>query len=485
MKSTIMLLLSLLLISGFYSCKKFDQFQSDPNRTTESTPDLLLTTIEQTVFNEVSTGAALASRQLVFTDGVASQQYYGWQRGSFDDYNNLRQVIRMETEAKRLEKPLYLGIAKFFRAYLGLRLTLTFGDVPYYSALKGDSGIYTSQYDPQEQIFSQMLNDLDEANNILSNTVDLIQGDIIYSGDILKWRKLVNTFALRVLMNLSEKEGNSSIDMKQRFAAIVNDPAKYPLFTSNDDNAQLTFYDLQLNRYPHYNNNEMQTAYYMEESFVDTLKKLKDPRLFRIASKAPVSSALPDNDFNAYGGLNGSAPISDNTARAVAGEASKIKPRYYNDPVNEPSIAVSFSELQFLLAEAVLRGWITGDAETYYKNGIRASMEFYGISSGDIDTYLSQPEVGFQAGSELQSIITQKYIASFMNSGWLPFFEQRRTGFPEFDVSGGGVLNENRIPKRWMYPETELQLNETEVKAGIARQFPQGDDVNELMWLLK
>jgi hypothetical protein len=62
---------------------------------------------------------------------------------------------------------------------------------------------------------------------------------------------------------------------------------------------------------------------------------------------------------------------------------------------------------------------------------------------------------------------------------------QLQTGFPVFDVSGGGVLNDNRIPKRWMYPESELQLNETAVKASIARQFPEGDNVNGVMWLLK
>jgi len=71
-----------------------------------------------------------------------------------------------------------------------------------------------------------------------------------------------------------------------------------------------------------------------------------------------------------------------------------------------------------------------------------------------------------------------------MNNGWHPFYEQRRTSFPEFNVDGGGVINDGRIPKRWMYPENELINNTGNVTAAIERQFPQGDDINTEMWLL-
>lgn len=473
------------LMLAFAGCKKFDDFQVDPNRTTQATPDLLLTTIERLAFDEVNSGAAMASRQLVFTDGVDNQQYYGWQRGNFNDYSSLLQVVRMEHEATRVNKPVYLALAKFFRAYFGVRLSLTFGDIPFSQALKGDEGTYTSVYDTQEEVFRQSLDLLKEANLQLKESNEIIQGDVVYGGDLLQWRKLVNSFSLRVLMALSNQEDNATINVKQRFAEIVNDPVMFPLFESNADNAQLEFFDVQGNRYPHFNDNNMQTAIYMEESFVDTLQRLQDPRLFSFATKAPKYAALPDNDFNAYGGVNGSDPITVNTTRVVAGEASKINPRFYLDPVNEPSIAMSFAEVQFILAEAAMRGWIAGDAESFYNEGISASMEFYGIPASQIEDYLQQPGVALNSGNEIHYVILQKYIASFMNSGWNSFFEQRRTGFPTFDVSGGGILNDGRIPKRWMYPEVELQLNRDAVTAAIARQFPQGDEVNGLMWILE
>lgn len=486
MKKIFKTILYITIFTSFFSCKKFEDFQTDPNRTTQATPDLLLTTIQQAAFNEVSTSAALASRQLVYTDGVSDEQYYGWTRGNFDDYNNLRQVVRMEKEATRTGKQVYLALAKFFRAYFGMRLSLTFGDVPYSEALKGDEGIYTSVYDRQEDIFLKVLDELKEANTMLAGTEETIQGDIIYNGDITKWRKLVNSFSLRVLMNLSKKENNTKLNVKQRFADIVINQSQYPVFTSNSDQAQLVFRDLQGNRYPYFNNNELQTAYYMEESFVNTLKDLQDPRLFSFAANAPKYTSLPENNFGAYGGLKGSASITENTGRVVAGEASKINARFYNSAVNEPSIAVGYAELQFILAEAVVRGWVTGGAQQYYNNGIQASMEFYGIDAASIDAYLNQPNVQLMPGSEIRQIITQKYIASFMNSGWQPFLEQRRTGFPIFDVSGGGVLNGGQIPKRWMYPESELQLNQQQVTDAIQRQFAQqGDNINATMWLLQ
>ncbi len=265
----------------------------------------------------------------------------------------------------------------------------------------------------------------------------------------------------------------------------MNNPAQYPIFNSNTDNAQLKFYDLDNDRYPYYNDNSIQTAYYMEETFVDLLKQLQDPRLFSFAQKAPNHASAADNDFTAYGGIKGSDPVDVNAKRQVSGEISRINPRFYNNPTNEPSIAMGYAELQFILAEAVAKGWISGDANDYYQKGIQASMTFYGLDQTGINAYIAQPAVQLSGADNIQKIITQKYIASFMNSSWQPFFENRRTGFPVFDVSGDGVLNNKTVPKRFMYPQTELQLNQQHVNDAIKRQFPGGDDINASIWLIQ
>jgi hypothetical protein len=484
MKNLLSLLILIVVLQT--GCKKFSEFQTDPNKSTVATPDLLLNSIEQTAFQSSDVAVAFASRQLVFTDAVSLQQYYGWTRGSYNAYNNLRQVIKMEQAANSQNKPEYIPVAKFYKAWYFLQLTQMFGDIPYTDALKGEENINKPTYDKQEDIYLNILNDLKLANSLISTTTPNIAGDIVYNGNMQTWKKAINSLSLRVLMSLSLKENDAKIEVKKRFAEIATAPSTYPIMASNADNAQLKFYDLLNNRYPYFNSNDMQTTYYMEETFVDLLKTLKDTRLFAFADKAPKFSSLPATDFSAYGGAKGSAPVNENNARSVAGELSKVNPRYYNNPVNEPSIALGYAEVQFILAEGVLRGWISGDAKDYYEKGVQASMLFYGINQTAITSYLAQPAVQLAAGTTgISNIITQKYIASFLNSGWQPFYEQRRTGFPVFDVSGAGVLNNKRIPKRWMYPETELRLNQPNVTAAISSQYSGNDDINGIMWSIR
>lgn len=473
-------LLLLVLATG---CKKFEAFQQDPNKTTLSTPDLLLNSVVQSAFQSTSLSATLAQRQMIYVNGVSNDQYYGWTRSGFGTYNSLRQVVKMEEAATRMGKTEYIPLVKFFKSWYFIQLTNTFGDIPYSDALKGEQEGLAPVYDKQEDIYLSVLDELKAANDLITTTTPSVQGDILYGGTMLQWKQLINAFSLRVLMSLSLKEGNTKINVKARFAEIVNNPAKYPLMTGNADNGQLKFYDILGTRYPTFNNNDLQTAYYLEETFVQTLQSLQDPRLFTFAEKAPDHAALPDNDFSAYGGARGSDLLNVNGNRVVAGEVSKIKSRYFNSAVNEPSIALGYAEQEFILAEAVVRGWISGSAADYFKKGVEASMLFFKVTPEAILVY--QARNPLPATNQLSAILTQKYIASFMNSGWNSFYEQRRTGLPVFDVSGGGVLNNKQIPKRWMYPEAELQTNQAHVNEAITGQFSGGDNVNGVMWLLK
>ncbi|MEX2231259.1 MAG: SusD/RagB family nutrient-binding outer membrane lipoprotein [Cyclobacteriaceae bacterium] len=463
------------------SCKEFDELQIDPNRAIQTHPSLILTNLEASTFNVISVGSALASRMMVFTDGTAVEQYYNWQRSGFNRYSSMRQAVKMTEEAERLALPNYKALSLFFISYHIIEVTKLFGDIPYSKGLQATTGVYAPEYDTQQEIYMKVLDDLKAANNELDAANGEITGDVIYNGDILKWKKLINSYSLRLLMSLSLK---TSAEFKNRFKEITDNPDLYPIFTSNEDNAALHFHDLVNNRYPFLDNNNFKTAYYMEESFVNLLKDRQDPRLFIFADAKPQGSGLPEDDFDAYGGLDGSAPLADNTNRLLNGEGSRVDARYYDDPINEPSVLLGYSEVEFTLAEASARGWIGDDPAEHYENGIRASMDFYGVSAADQDTYLQQPEVVYVPANGIELIITQKYIGFFLNGGWEAFYNHLRTGFPEFSVDGGGVLNNGQVPKRWMYPQEELQLNTTNVQAAIQRQYPQGDNINGVMWIL-
>lgn len=482
---TLKILFSIMLLTVLGSCKDFEDFQSDPNRTTEGDPGLLLTGIEVSNLREISQNAAMASRYLAQVDFYNDAQYYTWLRSGFGSYNNLRQVVKMEEEALKKGNINYLGIGKFFRAYIFLSLTNTFGDIPYSNALQATEDNFEPPYDSQSSIYAKILDDLDEANSILSIDNGVISGDIIYDGNIMKWRKAINALTLRVLISLSKKENNSGLDVKGRFNTIINNPTDYPIFESRDDDLAIQYLDQDGNRYPFFNDNDFKTSFYLDMLFVDTLKSLQDPRLFYFGEKEPNGSNLPDDDFDAYSGMDGSATLGDNAIRKSSGEGSIIDTRYWENPTVEPAIALGYTEVQFTIAEAAARGWISSNPEVHYNEGITSSMQFYGINQSDIDTYLAQPSVQYSAQTGIEQILTQKYLSFFLNSGWEPFYNQRRTGIPNFTTDGGGVGNDQMVPKRWMYPQGEINENNENLQEAITRQFPEGDTVNGEMWLIK
>ena len=472
-------ILSALLLLA--SCRKFDYYQVNPNSPSEASPALLLTDICVTTFSYWMPDVAYASRHMTYYERPNVYINYGWGAGSFAAYDVLRQVTQMDALAQKSGETNYQALAKFFRAVHFSRLTETFGDVPYSEAMQALSGNRKPKYDTQETIYAGVLQELEEANNMV-NTAGSVTGDIIYNGDMLKWKKLINTYRLRILIHLSKKENNTRLNIAQTFQKIISDPAKYPLFSSNSDNAQLVFNKSAINNsYPLFQNLSLPSLAALEKGFATILKDREDPRLFRMFE--PVTGK-PANVFSSYDGVDAGLTVA--TQQSVSKDASKLARRYIQDQVNEPLIFLGYAEKEFLLAEAIVRNWITGagTAEAHYNNGITASMKFYAVSDAEIAAYLQQPRVKWDATKGIEQIIVQKYIASFLNSGWEPFFEQRRTGFPSFAV-GPGTINGGVVPKRWIYPQSEYIYNKENLEAAVRRQFSGSDDVNGQLWVLQ
>jgi hypothetical protein len=476
------IVLFVLVAASFTACKKYSDFQTNPNLPSTATPALLLTDICYSMFYVDNTSAAFAVRHLTYYERGNSNVDYSWTAGSFDNYNILRQVMQMDSLAHQSGQEQYYGLTKLFRAILFSQLTEIFGDIPYSQAMQAVSGNFKPEYDTQESIYAGLLQELEEANNLLDPGKGKINGDIIYDGDAEHWKKFADAFKLRLLIHLSNKESNTTLDIKTQFQNIISNPAQYPLFTGNSDNAQLVFNASSPNNYyPDYGYLSLSTAVSMEKGLVDILKDLHDPRLFEFAE--PISG-LAAGEFDNYDGVDAGLTISDQ--QTTSADASRIKARYYNDKINEPLIFMGYAEQEFLIAEAIVRNWITGagTAEEHYNNGVRASMSFYNIPDAEIDTYLQQPNVAFDPANALYLIAIQKYIALFMNSGWEAFMEQRRTGIPTLNV-GPGTYNDGMVPKRWMYPQSEYDYNLANLEEALQRQYSGVDDVNNVMWLLQ
>ncbi len=475
--------LILLCLVSVSSCKKQDYYQTNPNNPSATTPALALTNVQVSLFANLQLNASYAARHLTYYESPNSNVQYNWTRSDFGNYDILRQINDMDAAAAKTGQVNYQALAKFFRAVCYIQLTETFGDVPYTEAMKALQGVTMPKYDVQKSIYVGELAELEAANAMLDPSKGALTGDVIYgssANEIVKWKQLVNAYRLRVLMHLSKKESDPDLNIKQQFQSIVSNPGKYPLMSSNDDNGQIVFNTSAVsNYYPSYLSNDMQTVISMEKGFVNILKDRNDPRLYSFAEPIPGQTA---GVVGNYAGVDAGLGISDQQTTSAA--ASRIKKRYWTDQVNEPLIFLSYAEQEFLMAEAISRGWASGNAGDHYNNGVTASLNFYGVSDTDVAAYLAQPNVSFAPANAIPMIITQKYIAFFMNSGWEPFFEQRRTGIPTMDV-GPATQNGGLVPKRWMYPQGELTNNPTNMNAAIQSQFGGTDDINGVMWILK
>ncbi len=494
MKLQYKLLLGLLaLVMG--ACSDFEELNKNPNKPTEIAPVNLLNGVIRSSWEEPW---GITQRYCQFY--VTGHKLYGHQNYMLGrdtmSYSLLRNVDRMVYEAGQRtsdEMKAYAPIAKFWRAFLYVRMTERLGDIPMREAMSGIAGDnYTPVYDTQKQVYLQCLQLLEEANREIAPLAGMYRGgdDLYFEGDLLKWQKTINSFRLRVLMSLSKKAGDSDLNIPEQFNRIVSDPATYPVMTSSEDNMQIVYPGGNSDRYPVYpdETNEHKQRNAISEVYLRLLREKEDPRIFaQMEPGAAVNEGVTGREelFTSYTGANPGDDMSLIAQGLNNGQYATIKYSLYVTPVGVPCIQLGYPEVQFLIAEAINRGWIAGDAATYYKRGIEADMEFYGVSRADMDRFLSSPAVSYKGNNQegLQQILEQKYIAFFQNSGYQAFLEQRRTGIPEFHVGPG---NDNgKIPVRWMYAEDELLMNKTNLEAALERQFGGSDDINDVMWLIK
>ncbi|TAE28992.1 MAG: SusD/RagB family nutrient-binding outer membrane lipoprotein [Cytophagales bacterium] len=520
MKRYLIILFSLVALTG---CEKpFAELEQDPNRATSAPASLVF----QGVLNDMYgvTGSPWGGEQRWNQFYCSNYNYYATNEYSWTttslNFTTLKNVVKMEEEARRAggaEVNPYSALGKLFRAFYFDNMTRRVGDVPMTDALKGLDNT-TPKYDSQKAVYVQVLKWLDDANADLTALIAkgdrTLAGDIYLANDLRKWQKVVNTFKMRVLVSLSAKDTDSDLNVKARFAEVLNNPAKFPLMESTSDDLQYTHNTI--NKYSRNPSNFgfNATRENMAKTYVDLLVARKDPRIFVVAepAEAQLKAGKKHTDYDAFVGASSGEDLADMSTKVLKGDYSyQNRKRYYTSDIGELVDMVGYTELQFNLAEGISRGWAAGNAETYYNRGILTSMTFYGLKDGDntvtfsrdggaanfdnytvkISTadYLAQPLVKYAGNTAagLNQILTQKYIAFFQNSGMEAWYNQRRTGVPTF-LTGVGTGNSNRIPKRWLYPTNERVYNADNYKAAVAGQFgadATGETVNALMWVLK
>ncbi len=221
-------LLALVFVAN--SCQKFDDLEADPNRSTSASPSLVLRGVLKDFYYEPWSDESQWSQYWCI-----NYNYYGtneyWTGSSSFRYTTLKNVLKMEEEAARINLPAvnaYSALGKFLRAYFYYDMTMRVGDVPLSEALKGADNIFP-KYDTQKEVFKQILLWLDEANSDLATRIaaadNTLQGDIYYNGDLRQWQKAVNAFKLRVLVQMSKKT-DADLNVGAEFSKILSDPAQ-------------------------------------------------------------------------------------------------------------------------------------------------------------------------------------------------------------------------------------------------------------------
>jgi hypothetical protein len=516
-------LTGLLAMLLFGSCKKqFEDNSKNNNLPLSVPPGVVLRSILGNIVVYPGDYEDKASQYI-----VSNYTYYGdnkyWTGSANLDYGTLNNVIAMEDLARKAtgsDNNPYHALGLFFRAFFFVNMSEKVGDLPMTEALKGVTNT-TPKYDSQKDIFKQTLKWLDTANTILSGA--LTNGFAEFSGDfyfnpsdnsssaraaLVQWQKVVNSYKLRVLIELSKKSADADLNIKSEFAKIMNSATQYPIFTSNADNLQYVYND-KYNYYPdnkdNYGNNAGRLN--LAATFLNTLSSLNDLRAMVLAEPAR-GLGFTDTDFRSYVGAPSGADLSTLATESGAGRLSLYNyHHYYTGYTAEPTFILSFPEVCFCVAEAINRGWIAGTADTWYQNGVKAMFDFYGIKdgantitlrkadgTGDLNytvnfsfaTYFNQPLVKYKGDNAngLTQILTQKYLAYARNSGLQGYYQWRRTGVPTFSV-GAGTGNGGVIPLRFQYPSGELSTNKSNNAAAVSSQYGGNDDINAQMWLIK
>jgi len=526
MKTNKLIALFFAIIAISSCTKTFEKYTQNPNQPTSVPAYLLLRQIENNLM--VFPGGD-EEKWSQFT--LSTYTYYGtneyWSGSTSLDYNTLQNIVSMEKEAAKASAnpndiTPYSALAKFFKAYLFVNMSLKVGDLPMSDALKGLSNP-TPKYDSQKQIFIQSLQLLEEANTQLtsliasSNTALLgdfyfqerISGGVDALTALKKWQKVVNTYKLRVLIELSKKSTDTDLNIKQKFADVYNNPAKYPIMSDLSDNWEYV-YNSSYNYYPNNKGNYGFDALRLcvGSTWLNTLSSLKDLRAMKVADPAR-GLGFSDTSYKSFVGGGAGEDMSVLGGNIVALKISPIgRKRYYDGYTGENTFLVGYPEMCLNIAEAINRGWITGSADTWYQKGVKAMFSFYGIVDGantvsflkttapgdylnysvnfSFTDYFNQTAVKYAGDNAtgLNQILTQRYLSLARNSGLEGYYQWRRTGVPTFST-GAGTGNSNTIPLRFQYPSSEISTNKTNLNTTLTSQYGGKDDINAKMWIIQ
>lgn len=473
MKKISILFIALIALSSASCDKDFEEVNTDPNNATAVPSHLLLGNVIRFNQDRIYGMQQGGDMGMCWAQHASKVQYndeeqYVPRRGSIDGVwsvlyaNVISDAQSMEALAKSEGNTNIEGISLVLQANAFQILTDLFGPVPYTEFNK--PGILKPKYDSQEVVYTGIIDLLTKADVLLASGTGTVPAtsDIVYGGNTAKWRKLANSLKFKALMRISKKK-----NVNAQLQALVNGGQ---LMASNDDSAQIAYLAAQPDANPIYETIVFGTRseYKVSSVLVAKLQSLGDPRLQVYAQT---------NNAGAY---VGNKPGVENPSNYNG--FSSFGTMYLSPTL--PGVILSYAQSEFLLAEAINEGYVTGGnsaALVEYKKAITANFKFNGIEASAA-AYVAKPNIEFtnQAAARVQ-IGEQSWLALF-GQGFEAWTEWRRTGYPALSPAFGA--KETSIPSRLYYNSSEISVNRVNYEAAAAA-LTGGDKLTSRLWWMQ
>ncbi|WP_336527506.1 SusD/RagB family nutrient-binding outer membrane lipoprotein [Bacteroides acidifaciens] len=536
----------------FASCSDeyMENMNTDPSKAATIDPNAQLTTAQLQTYGDLSMMEIYRNYHYAFTQqlmGCWNTTNYGG-RHTLDNNEmsriwtsfytqSLKNIIDAQYRtAEDAEKVNINSVLRIYRVYLMSIITDTYGDAPFSEAGLGFlEGKFNPKYDKQEDIYNAFFLELEDAVNKIDPTKDKVTGDLIYAGDVTKWQQLANSLRLRFAMRISNvNPTKAQTEFENALAAnggVITDASSDALIkymTIAFSFGQEAYSDYRGNSLSQllFGNDPANNPSYLCSTFFNQLYNSGDPRTFKISRcyyDGLMSATSPDNrvditqemiekgiafsprDPGAYSwepwptGYDSDIckELAVNNPSVTVTMAREVEPKLANNFLksDNPGVVMTSAEVKFLMAEATVKDWNVGSvsAETLYKQGVRAAMDFltdnYGCTAttdAEFDAFIQDKGAfGHTDNQKLEAINTQAWILHFTNPAecWA---NVRRSGYPKLKSPaeygfGQYLTGGTEIPVRLCYPVLESSYNKKSYNEAIERMGGT-DNWHSLLW---
>lgn len=479
MKLKIFIAVAVASFMAISSCSKIDDFgnlNQNPGQTVTPVTSGLLTNTLAGLAGYTWDAGGLTTLSGLYAQYFSETQYtdastYSKQRINWDNYYagalyDLQVIINYNTDAETAalaaangSNANQIAVARILKAYIYSLLTDVYGDLPYTGALKGDNGIVA--FDKQQDIYTDLFKELTEAVAQFDNGL-AAKGDILFSGDISRWKKFANSIHALLALNLSKIDpAKGKTEFNAALAAGVVESGEDITLAFPGGNFFNPIYN--------YYTITQRLDYAVSKTMTDILGNNMDSSRLKAYGETAIGfpSGLTRIDAIAFGNAN------TNWAKLLKGD--KASP---TDPFN----IITAAEMDLARAEAAQLGWTNESASELYYQGIKDSWASWGVyNEAKYKTYIEQPNIDLSTGDVYKKIATQEWVTHYPAGlrGWSVW---RRTGYPALTPAPGAITK--IIPRRVAYGTNEYSTNPDNV-GKVAKQYSvNGDDDSQLarMW---